>query len=123
MPQEFLRKCDNIDIITCNYRHSDIDFLQGFIQGILTVALNEPSSPTLPKRYIQALRDLSKDNNIRVTSADKGGGVVILDSATYIEKMNDLLNDENTYERVPHTEAEKETNDFIHKTRTTPQEE
>lgn len=96
---------------------SDTGFVQGFIQGLLTVALNEPTTYTVPKRYIQALRGLAKDNNVTITTADKGGGVVILDKINYKRKMSELLCDNNTYEEVSQRTIDRETKRFMQEAR------
>ena len=71
-----------------NYKYNESDADKGFIQGILTcckaLADNEPSS--LPRRYVQALNDLANDKSIIITQADKGGGIVIMDTKKYDEK-------------------------------------
>ncbi|XP_076044742.1 uncharacterized protein LOC143027350 [Oratosquilla oratoria] len=90
----------NIDLVTKNYRYKDSEFQQGYIQGLLTSALCDPPNPTLPKRYFRALEALAKDPAVRITTADKGGGVVVMDASSYLHKMTDLLSDENTYTKV-----------------------
>ena len=56
--------------------------------------------PTLPKRYITALKSLSSNHNIVISPSDIGGGVVIMDSTVYNQKLMDLLDDNNTYEQI-----------------------
>ena len=89
------------DHLERNYRWYDSDVEKGYIQGILTCckALSDKEPGSLPRRYSKALRDLSSDNDIIVTQADKGGGIVIMDKVSYIQKMQDLLSDEETYEK------------------------
>ena len=53
----------------------------------------------LPIRLKTALNDLKKEQNIVITKADKGGKVVILNSNDYC-KLEDILSDHSTYERV-----------------------
>lgn len=38
----------------------------------------------------------NQTENLFITQADKGGSIVILNKKDYIEKMDQLLNDENT---------------------------
>ena len=61
----------------------------------------------MPKRYMTALEVLAKDDSIVITSADKGGGIIIMNKSDYDKKMNDLLGDKNIY-------AEKKTG-FVRK--------
>ena len=88
-------------IINTNYKHHDSDFDKRFLQGIITASTNcHSDEPTLPKRYITALKSLSSNHNIVISPSDKGGGVVIMDSAVYNQKLMDLLDDDNTYEQI-----------------------
>ncbi|XP_043197909.1 uncharacterized protein LOC122368238 [Amphibalanus amphitrite] len=89
------------DHVERNYRWNDSDVEKGYIQGILTCckALSDKQPGSLPRRYLKALRDLANDSGIIVTQADKGGGIVIMDRAQYIQKMQDLLSDKDTYEK------------------------
>lgn len=107
----------NIDLITKNHRSKDSDYLQGFIQGILTVALNEPVVPSIPRRFISVLKNLASDTQIKITKADKGEGVVIMNTTNYIQKMNDLLGNNITYEKVTENKLASETKKFSQKAR------
>lgn len=71
----------------------------GFKQGITACgkALASTQSTCLPRRFLTALEDLSKDQTRIVTQADKGGGVIVMDSSDYQQKMNELLADQSTY--------------------------
>ena len=59
-----------------------------------------------------SLKDLARDDNIVISSSDKGGGVVILDRSTYEAKMNELLSDNTTYEEVPAGSCKKASDKF-----------
>ena len=87
------------DHVMKNYRFHDNESDKGFVQGVLTcckaIADSEPNA--LPQRYVTALTEMSKDDSIVITSADKGGGIIILDKSDYDEKMKNLLSDKNTY--------------------------
>ena len=101
------------EIITKNYRHTDTDFNKGFIQGIITASTHTTyTEHTLPRRYITALRTLAADHTIHITPSDKGGGIVLLDTHTYNNKMTSLLADEDTYELVNKTLIDRETDKF-----------
>ena len=82
-----------------NYRNCDTDFSKGFIQGIILTAISQTNESSLPKRYRQALSNLTQNPNIIIISpADKSGVVVIMHKQSYIDKINSLLEDTNTYE-------------------------
>ena len=57
------------------------------------------------------LRRLSKDENIIITSPDKGGGISIK-KTDYEKKMHDLLDDRNTYEETTQSHIEQEIKTF-----------
>ena len=101
------------EIVTKNYRHTDTEFNKGFIQGIITASTHTTNNEhTLPRRYITALRTLAEDHKIHITPSDKGGGVGLLDTHTYNNKITSLLADEDTYEIVNKTLIDRETNKF-----------
>ena len=92
----------------------DTDFTKGFVQGLITATITRPNcDTTIPKRYEIALKKLSTNKSIRITPADKNGGIVILDTNTYNDKMHTLLSDENTYIKTNITTINKETKAFI----------
>ena len=108
-----INKTSITDTVTRNYRYTDTDFNKGFIQGIITSSIDTSDSHyALPTRHINALKDLSRDNNIHITSADKGGGVVVMDTHTYTQKIASLLNDTDTYETTKISHINKETSKF-----------
>ena len=103
-----------VEHVDRNYKWNDSDADKGFMQGILAIckvlADKEPS--TLPRRYINALENLAVDKNITVTQADKGGGMIIMDSSQYLEKLNELLSDAETYAKKGLGFAKKESINF-----------
>ena len=52
------------------------------------------------KEKLEALRKLSKNENIIITKPDKGTGVVLLDKVLYNEKMETILSDASKFSRV-----------------------
>ena len=48
-------------------------------------------------KYLTAVMHLSMNNNITITSSDKGGGVNIMDSTYYKNKIMELLNVKNKF--------------------------
>ena len=61
--------------------------------------------------------ELSKDDNIVVTSADKGGGVIVMDKSDYDAKMQDLLSDPETYKKIETGTIRCQSVEFNKKTR------
>ena len=109
-----VRKNDLADLLIKNHRWKDSSTDQGMMQGLSLAAhisaLEQPS--TLPRRYTKALKDLNKDESIELTSADKGGGIVILNKTDYVDKMNSLLTDDNTYRKVSKGTAQRKADVF-----------
>ena len=70
------------------------DLYKGFIQGIIATSTNCHSDElTIPNRYITALKSLSSIH-IVISPSDKDGGVVIIDSTVYYQKLMDLTTNE-----------------------------
>ena len=59
-----------------------------------------PPRSNLTKSQSIALRELKKDRDCIVLTADKGLAMVIMDRQDYIKKANTLLN-QNTYRSIP----------------------
>ena len=57
-----------------------------------------PSNITKEER--EALQTLKKDSNVMILPADKGRATVILNTADYKTKCQDLLNDKRTYKQL-----------------------
>ena len=119
---KFAVGCDKqplVETIMKNYRYTDSDIDKGFIQGLAAscAALSKHAKRSMPRRYLRALKDLAKDESIIVTTADKGGGVVIMDYAGYKKKMFDLLNDASTYKKMAKGSAEKDGKRFNQRAR------
>ncbi|XP_076062480.1 uncharacterized protein LOC143037808 [Oratosquilla oratoria] len=88
-----------IDYIGKNYNWREKDLENGFKQGVLLCSsiMARDREFSIPRRYIRTLRELQNYDDIIVTTADKGGGVVILNKSDYINKMEELLGDTDTY--------------------------
>ena len=108
-----------LDLLAKNNKFSDSDIDKGFKQGVMTClsALAHSNRSALPRRYRQAIQDLAKDESIVITSADKGGGIVILDKVAYTEKMHTLLSDDTTYKRVASGTGKKTSETFTKEAR------
>jgi len=60
----------------------------------------EPPVSNLTKAERQAMKQLKEDPTIVIVPADKGKCLVVMDKGEYIEKMEERLNDANTYKRI-----------------------
>ena len=58
-----------------------------------------PPKPNLTKAQNLAIRELKKDQDCIVLTADKGVAMVIMDRQDYIDKANNLLS-QNTYKSI-----------------------
>ena len=110
-------KMDTTGTITKNHRYSDSEFERGFIQGLISATLSTENEYTLPKRFVSAIQNLSQNKDLVISPADKGGGVVVMNTTDYNEKMLSHLNDENTYEKVHLNEIDTQTNKFTKEVR------
>ena len=79
------------------------DAEKDLIRASVTSAINSWRPP--PRNNItgeedKALRDLAKDKSVTILPADKGRAVVVMNTNDYIDKINNLLNDEKTYQKI-----------------------
>ena len=68
--------------------------------SIESYCLPTPPKPNLTKAQNLALREVKRDRDHIVITADKGVAMVIMDRQDYINKANNLLN-QNTYRSIP----------------------
>ena len=88
-------------LINTNHRHHDCDLNKGCTGSMIaTSTYCHFDDLALPNKYITALKCLSSNHNIVISSCDKDRGVVIMDSTIYNQKSTDLLDDKNTYEHI-----------------------
>ena len=75
--------------------------MQRNLGPILTRVLrsSQPPKPNLTKAQNIALRELKRDRDRIVLTADKGVAMVVMDKPDYINKANQLLN-QNTYKGI-----------------------
>ena len=79
--------------------------LQRYISVVkkeVTELLKNPNyqEPNLTSHEWLKLRYLSENRNLTIKAADKGGKIVIMDTADYIEHCELLLNDREFYEKL-----------------------
>ena len=77
---------------------------------IWVLRYSHPPKPNLTKAQALALRELKRDREHIVLTADKGVAMVIMDRQDYINKANSLLN-QNTNRSIP----QDPTNTIINK--------
>lgn len=66
------------------------------------------------------IKDIGKKRNVVIRSADKGGGLVILNKNEYEEEMENLLKVENTYKKLkgnPKQQYVKKLRSYVNKGR------
>ena len=104
----------------CNLeKYSDISSENiNIIKGIVYSNMKDSENNNYPKRFRKALDCLKKDENIHITKADKSGATVILNRSDYIEKMNTLLRDENTYKELTKNPIDNVNSNFNKKVKT-----
>jgi hypothetical protein len=66
-----------------------------------------PSKPNITRSEREALYNLRKDKTIVILPADKGRATVVLDKEAYVEKVNVMLSDSRTYDRLPKDPTQK----------------
>jgi hypothetical protein len=65
-----------------------------------TLRNTNPPKSNLTREQRKSIKDLSKKKNILILPADKGRATVILNTDYYKQKVNMMLNDEHTYEKL-----------------------
>jgi hypothetical protein len=71
------------------------------------------SKPNISKEEREALHCLKEDNTITILPADKGRCTVILNKNDYVTKIQDLLNDQRTYEKLKRDPTSKFKDNII----------
>ncbi|XP_068222184.1 uncharacterized protein [Palaemon carinicauda] len=99
---DFVRGIGNIN--QYNFKHAEFNL--EFIKGILFSSFSNKVNH-LPQRFMQALNKLKKSHNLKISKADKGGCVVIMNKTDYLIKAYRLLNDQNTYAKLTKTPSIK----------------
>ena len=87
-----------IDAACTKLNQQDAEELRTNINWVLRASY--PPKPNLTKAQNLAIRELKKDRDCIVLTADKGVVMVIMDRQDYITKGNNLLS-QNTYRSIP----------------------
>ena len=61
----------------------------------------KPPKSNITKDERKAIQELKKEESILILPADKGKATVIIDASEYEDKINEMLSDERTYEKLP----------------------
>ena len=97
------RQPPNLEYITAieaactKLSQQDAEELRANINRVLRSS--HPPKPNLTKAQMSALRELKKDRDRIVLTADKGVAMIVMDRQDYINKANHLLN-QNTYKTI-----------------------
>ena len=97
------RQPPNLEYITAieaactKLSQQDAEELRANINRVLRSS--HPPKPNLTKNQMSALRELKKDRDCIVLTADKGVAMVVMDRQDYINKAKHLLN-QNTYKTI-----------------------
>ena len=95
------KKIPIVDYVTAtesacrNLGQSEAEELRSRVNNILKK--HRKPEPNIYKAEERAINDLRKDKNIKILPADKGKCALALNTADYISKCDNLLNDEKTY--------------------------
>ena len=55
---------------------------------------------TMHKKCFRAINSLRKNDHIIITKPDKGSSVVLLNKSDYVDKINEILDDQSTFKRL-----------------------
>ena len=98
--------------VTCqSLKPSETDEFRVEIARILKQV--RPSKPNISKEEWKTIKELRSDKDHLVVTADKGVALVVIDKKDYILKMNQLLEDKNTYRLLKMDPTNKHKNRLI----------
>ena len=72
-----------------------------------------PSKSNICKEEWRAIKDLRTDKEHLILTADKGVALVVMDKKDYIQKMKQLLDDNNTYRPLKMDPTNRQKNRLI----------
>ena len=96
---------------------SDCNF--SFLSGLILAGNKSKNNNVYcwPKRLVTAIEGIRKNRNLKITKSDKTNQIVILNKTTYMNKANDLLSDDITYEKLTSNPIKNKTTSFNKKIR------
>ena len=100
--------CLNFELLYRDIRNMDLndknkqDFIKTKLKDVALTSFynynNDNVKPNnLTKEEFEALQILSKKHNIIVQKSDKGNAIVIIDRDSYIDRINEILNDNSKF--------------------------
>ena len=90
--------------------HGEAEQVRAEVKAVLKKVQHPKTNITRAEQ--KALSELKKDNNRVILTADKGTCLVVMDKEEYINKSQDLLN-EDTYRVIPEDPTNKQKNRLI----------
>ena len=88
-----------IPIPSLDLPESNKESVRATITNILKYS-KPPTTSKLSRQQKLALKNMRKDDSITIIPAAKGKSIVIMDNDDYSRKINDLLNDKDTYLKI-----------------------
>ena len=95
----FFRDIRNLDILS----NEDLHFVKAKTKETALSpyrSYNNNVPQNLSKEEIAALQNLSENKDLIIQKSDKGNSVVIVQRQDYLDKMNDILSDQNKFSKV-----------------------
>ena len=90
--------------------HGEAEELRAEVKAVFKKTLHPKANITREEQ--KAMKELKKDTNRVILTADKGSCLVVMDKEEYIHKAQDLLK-ENTYRVIPEDPTNKQKNKLI----------
>ena len=100
-----------VEVACQSLKPSEADEFRAEIARILKQA--RPSKSNISKEEWKAIKELRSDKDHLVVTADKGVTLVVIDKKDYILKVNQLLEDKNTYRLLKMDPTNKHKNRLI----------
>ena len=110
-PLPFKEYITAAEVACQSLKPSEADEFRADIARILKQA--RPSKPNISKEEWKAIKELRTDKDCLVLTADKGVALVVIDKKDYTKKMNQLLEDQNTYRLLKMDPTNKQKNRLI----------
>ena len=82
-----------------SFLHSVVGEIKKLSKNLYKLPVGRVNSNIKPQERM-AMNRLSKNKQLVIKSADKGGGIVVMDATYYQNKVEEHLNDHNTYEEL-----------------------
>ena len=100
-----------VEVACQSLKPSEADEFRAEIARVLKQA--RPTKSNISKEEWKAIKELRSDKDHLVVTADKGVALVVIDKKDYILKMNQLLEDKNTYRLLKMDPTNKHKNRLI----------